>query len=98
MDLARRIVPKLCDSGEQLLSERVQSIVGEVFKNISSQSNKSDIEKEKGDAIHGIPSNSTEYLVYNKLEAIFAWLQPLVLWHCPLKSILALVVYHYLNR
>lgn len=35
-------------------------------------------------------ANSTEYLVYNWLEALFAWIQMVVLWHDPKVSLCAI--------
>lgn len=36
------------------------------------------------------PVESTEYLVYNWLEALFAWVQTVVLWHDPKLSLCAI--------
>lgn len=37
-----------------------------------------------------LPVDSTEYLVYNWLEALFAWIQMVVLWHDPKVSLYAI--------
>lgn len=37
-----------------------------------------------------LPVDSTEYLVHNWLEALFAWVQTVVLWHDPAVSLLAI--------
>lgn len=95
MDLVRRVAPIFYNSGEQVISSSIRN-VGQIISNRMSKKNDSEnVIKTDGDAI---PPSSTEYLVYNKLEAVFNWIQPLLLWHNRFKSFVFVVGYYFLTR
>lgn len=75
-EAAKRLAPNLIDSSKRWLMDTIQKQSGQ------QETHANDEEAKKNQ-----DSVSTEYLVHNWLEAMFAWFQVVVLWHEPLVSL-----------
>lgn len=85
-ETTKRIVPSIFQTGRQWLLDSItnnQPISDETEDEQNVTRNRQLEEKREAE-------ESTEYLVYHWLEALFAWFQVIVLWHEPRVSICAL--------
>jgi hypothetical protein len=78
-EAAKRLAPNLLDTGRRWLFETVQ--------NPQNQSDQEVANTDGEEETKNRDSASTEYLVHNWLEALFAWFQIVILWHEPSVSI-----------
>lgn len=81
-EAAKRLAPNLMDSGRRWLLETIQN--QQRLINQQPVENNDEEDKNNQDTV------STEYLVHNWLEAMFAWFQIIVLWHEPSVSLCAI--------
>lgn len=89
-ETTKRVVPSIFQTGRQWLLDSIT--------NQRLASNQQNLEDDNDDDARGSreivekleAEASTEYLVHNWLEALFAWFQVIVLWHEPYVSICAL--------
>lgn len=76
-ELAKRVIPNLYYAGERIVLDTKERI--------------QHLQTDESGQNSNTPPASTEYLVHNKLEALFAWFQCIVLWHNPFDTITFIV-------
>ena len=77
LEAAKRLAPNLFfETSRRLLSDI-----------INKQSDHETVDQNEEEVKNNQDSVSTEYLVHNWLEALFAWFQIVILWHEPSVSI-----------
>lgn len=79
-ELAKRVIPNLYYAGEKIVHTTGEAIQHHLQYNENGKKTRESAQQPA----------STEYLVHNKLEALFAWFQVIVLWHDPYNTLLAL--------
>lgn len=85
-EAAKRLAPNLLDSSKRWLLDTIQNHQNHYqrFQQRRATTNEGDGEEayeQERDKV------STEYLVHNWLEALFAWFQIIILWHEPRVSL-----------
>lgn len=79
-EAAKRFAPNLIGSSRRWISEAIQQHRG--YQQVDED------DEEEGKSARN--TGSTEYLVHNWLEALFAWFQVVILWHEPYLSLSAI--------
>lgn len=81
-EAAKRLAPNLIDSSRRWLLDTIQNQLHHSNQQ-AIETNDEEEDKKNQDSV------STEYLVHNWLEALFAWFQIVILWHEPSVSLSA---------